>query len=138
MRAWSGVLVSGNITATGNSGWLPWPTVALKKNDHYEGLVSGGSLQLTPADLTTDETLDIVIQVSYNAAGDRSRNLHVFTQVTSTNTVAQLHLGAVSTIVAWDTASLSKMALPPYYKVNWTVGGSTPDMSFTLDAALSA
>ena len=127
----SGVLFSsGTITATGDGAWTKWPGLSDK-------LYSKGLFKLVPSDLATDETLDVTIQTAFDENGSGAQNLQVFTQVTNTNAAQQAGLGGVSAISVYSGANHPGLVLPVYFRVRYTVGGSTPSMSFIIYAALS-
>jgi hypothetical protein len=99
------VLASGAKTATGNSGWLNAEDIQ--------------ALSLTldcTARSGTTPTLDVSVETAEDSSGTRSRTVGSFTQVTATGTQRK-----------------SFGPLDRYYRVVWTIGGTTP--SFTISIA---
>lgn len=125
----SGTLYSsGTITTSSNSGWLKWPP----------GEVTAGFLRLVPSGLATDETLDLDLNVAFDDDGGGDIKIHDFTQVTSTNVAENLVLpGGESTALLTVANESVGTPLPQFYKLTWTVAGTTPSMSFILYGAVT-
>lgn len=89
-------------TATGNSGWL--------NSEQFRTAIL--ELAVTAASGTTP-TLDVTVDTAKDNAGTNSRSLGAFTQKTGVSNERKSFPG-----------------LDNYYRVTWTIGGTTP--SFTL------
>jgi hypothetical protein len=111
------VYSSGTITATGNSGWLRLPTLSRQTG------IEKGHMRIVPANLATDETLDVTVDFGYSSAGVGSETILTFTQITSTNVA--------------ETKQISN-AVPSWYRINWTIAGTTPSMDFSMYATMIA
>ena len=132
MAAWSGLVYqAGTLTGNGNSGWLKLPLLA----------VENAIVRLVPADLATDETLDLDLNVAWDSSGSGDVKIHDFTQVDSNNTAENVILpGEDSVGILWKelgtNAGILGAPMPPYWKLTWTLGGSTKSMTFALYATL--
>ncbi len=105
----SGVqFASGTITSSSNSGWI-----------RASCAPNWANYRLVPANLATDETLDVDIDFGYDSvgAGASSGGLISFAQVSSTNVAEKIE---------------APNPLPQYYQVSWVVAGSTPSMDFVI------
>lgn len=99
------VAASAAKTATGNSGWL--------NAEDYQAL----SLTLdVTAHAGTTPTLDVSVETAEDSSGTRSRTVGSFTQVTTTNGTQRKSFGP----------------LDRYYRVVWTIAGTTPSYTFSL------
>lgn len=96
-----GLGVPNPITATGNSGWLNCEDIS----DLILSLTVGGPVT------GTTPTLDVLVETAGDAAGTLGvRTLGTFTQKTAVTAVERK----------------SFAGLDAYYRVRWTVGGTTP------------
>lgn len=126
--AYSGTLLdAGTLTANGDSGWVAWPVYP----------VTAAFLRYEPAGLATDETLDLVLTAAFDDDGNGDFTVHTFTQTTSSNAAQNLVLpgGESGALLAVANES-SGTPLPAYYKLTWTLGGTTKSMTFVMYAAL--
>lgn len=144
MGTWSGIIyASGTIVASQNSGWLDMHEVVGRPVYQYDTpwlAIRAATLRLVPADLATDETLDLDLNVAWDSAGATDLKLHDFTQVTATNAKDTLVLpGGESEDVlvslyngAGEAAHKGQALIPPYWKFTSTVGGTTKSMQYTF------
>lgn len=96
-----GIGVPNPITANGNSGWLNCEDIS----DLILSLTVGGPVT------GTTPTLDVLVETAGDAAGTLGvRTLGSFTQKTAVTAVERK----------------SFAGLDAYYRVRWTVGGTTP------------
>lgn len=127
---WSGTLYnSGAITANGDSGWLPWPTL---------GGILAGLIRIVPANLATDETLDLVLSVAWDVNGLGSFTLHTFAQITNTNVAASVVFPGNESGALAVAEKSAVIPLPPYFKLTWTLAGTTKSMDFKALASLAS
>lgn len=120
---------AGTITANGNSGWIQLPPP-------FDAGVSRAFIRLVPANLATDETLDIVFATAFDIGGSGSVDTHTFTQITATNAAANLVLPGGESVGLYTVATKNVAPLPPFWKFTWTVGGTTKSMTFVVYAVL--
>lgn len=124
---------SGTITTSGNSGWL---SIGDLVGSAGVGSIARVWLAMVPANLTSTETMDLDLNVAFNAAGDGDVKVHDFTQVTNTNVRENLILpggeSANNLQVNAGTDFLAFAPIPPYWKFTWTLAGGTISMDFTV------
>lgn len=112
MNTITGLLYSSaTLVATGNSGWLPLPNTS-----QNTGVLEAG-YSIVPADLAGDETMDVVLETAVTAAGLGAVTSATFTQIDSGN-----------------TPETKAVAVPTggFYKLTWTLAGTTKSMSFDM------
>ncbi len=145
---WNGTIYSsGTITETGNSGVIDLANDLLGLGSEPLKTASGrfaithAWLNFTPANLATDETLDLDLNVSWDSSGTADLKVHDFTQVTSTNVAERLLLPGGESVA--DTLGSTPgtdlyvpMPIPPFWKFTHTLGGSTPSMDYTITGFL--
>jgi hypothetical protein len=123
---------SGTITSNSNSGYTRWP---------HDFSPSRALLRLVPANLATDETLDLSLDLAFTSDGDGTFDAHTFTQVDSNNTPENVIVpgedsdAELFVVVGTNGGALSA-PLPPFWRLVWSVGGSTPSMDFTVYAVM--
>lgn len=116
---------SATLTGNGNSTILAFAdqvNPVFSSHAHY-----GMSFVIVGANITTDETLDLVLDFYTNAAGTGGS--------VGTITFNQLTAGSLNDLEAWPgdiTAFTIDTPVPPYFKATWTLGGTTKSMNFTL------
>jgi tetrahydromethanopterin S-methyltransferase subunit B len=91
-------------TATGNTGWI--------NCEQYRELVA--ELDVTAVSGTTP-TLDVLVETAEDNAGQSARSLGSFPQKTG---------------VSNDRKSFA--GLDNYYRLTWTIAGTTPSFTFSL------
>jgi hypothetical protein len=140
MGSFSGKLyTSATLTANGNSGWLDMRD---RVSSAATAMVfSSALLRMDPSNLATDETLDLTLSVAFRPDGTGEVLLHTFTQVDLNNTEENVAIpGGESTGLLSPNAGTDSHVLvpsiPPYWKLAWTVGGTTKSMMFTLYGSL--
>ena len=140
MASWSGsIYASATLTGNGNSGWIDMEGV-IGRHESYRThpAFKQATLKLVPANLATDETLDLDLNVAWDGSGSGDTKLHDFTQVDSNNTEEFLVLpGGDSADVLVVATDLTAAVLPPWWKFTWVLGGSTKSMNFTVYGSLS-
>ncbi len=131
-----GISFSGSVltltafSATENTGWLRWSTLIDSELVHLNPQQM--FLHLLPSDHSGGEQTDVVIQMAFDSAGSGAQDLHVFTQVTSTNAIENVVLpGEESTGFLTAGTDLLPAPIPPWYKITSTVDGATA-RTFTL------
>lgn len=149
MGYWIGtVYASGTITGDSNSGFLNMAQVmGLARSssapsgaaDSVTIAIKKVVMRMVPADLATDETLDLDWNVAWDAGGTADVKVHDFTQVTSTNAAETLLAPggeSVTGILSVDAGTNDTMPglIPPFWKFGWTLGGSAKSMQFTVTA----
>lgn len=103
---------SGTVVAAGDSGWLQF----VNGPRGFQGY-DRASFTLVPANLTTNETLDVDVEFAYAVAGTGNYIGVSFAQVTSTNA----------------TESLAEAGpMPLFYRITWAVAGTSPSMDFVV------
>jgi hypothetical protein len=154
MGKWTGtVYASATLTANGDSGWIDMEALVVAGYHSTHPVRAATTtkditafdscfLRLVPADLATDETLDLDLNVGWTAAGIGDLKLHDFTQVTSTNAAEALILPGgdsetVTFVEVGTNAGSHGAVIPPYWKLAWTLGGTTKSMSFVLYGSLA-
>lgn len=138
MPYWNGTIYapSAALTANGNSGFFALPIIGA-----LGGGVKRAILKLVPADLATDETLDLDLNIAWDADGNGDVKVHDFTQVDSNNTEELLFLpggdsaGLLFKELGTNAGVLGSL-IPPYWKLAWTLAGTTKSMTFTLYGCL--
>jgi len=132
MIYWTGALyTSATLTGNGNSGWFGVP------HANIFGGMRRAILRLVPADLATDEELGLDLNVAWDSAGSGDVKVHDFTQVTATNVAETLVLpGGESVGNLTVGADLLPSLIPPWWKLTWTLVGTTKSMSFILYATI--
>ncbi len=123
------VYSSGTITSNDDSGWfdvspyLGETGVAMDK----------ATILLVPANLATDETLNLDLNIAWTLAGGGDTKVHDFTEVTATNAVEMVILpGGESTNLLTAGTDLMGAALPPFWKFTWALVGTTKSMDFAI------
>ena len=145
------IYASGTITGNGNSGWLTVPD--LFGVSPSSGLrpnlgIRAALLRCVPADLATDETLDIDLNISFDSSGNGDVKIHDFTQVTATNVAENVVLpggdsaeilvkvmpgaevGTAANTFTPESVFISP--IPPYWKFTHVLGGTTKSMQYTV------
>jgi len=159
MASWIGTIyASPTLVAAGPtaSGWVDikslFDRVSVEANQESIA-IKQATLRLVPENLATDETLDLDMNVAWDAAGSGDLKLHDFTQVTSSNAAETLVLPggdseAASYVVVPSTLEVGTaadeykpvtkfdMLLPPFWQFTATVGGTTKSMNYTVYATL--
>ena len=132
MIYWTGALyTSGTLVASGNSGWFSVP-IAVSFGGMRQAI-----LRLVPANLATDETMDLDLNIGWDITGSGDVKVHDFTQVNSTNAAETLILpGGESVGNLTVGADLLPSIIPPFWKLTWTLAGTTKSMNFTLWAII--
>ena len=151
---WTGTIyTSATLGANGNSGWLDLrdiagftsgvvtPTAGTAYQVLGTRVPSGGFdralLRMVPEALAGDETLDLDLNIGWDAAGAGDLKIHDFTQVTNTNVVETLIVpGEDSEAATFTATSYLPGPILPFWKLAWTVGGTTKAMNFTLYGCL--
>lgn len=152
MPSWSGkIYASGTLTANDNSGWILLPIF----DADALGAISHAFVRMVPADLATDETLDVVMAMAYDSDGNGTVNIHTFTQVDSNNTAENVVMpGEDSAKLLWsDVLTANQSGTPdnaywpschmpgpiaPYWKFTHTLGGTTKSMQYDIYASVVA
>lgn len=134
---------SGTITSNGNSGVIDIEDALGFPSPTKQMCVSTAWLNLVPANLASDETLDLDLNVSWLEDGTGDIKVHDFTQVTSTNASEQLILPGddsegVMYSVLGSNAGVVPAPIPPYWKLTWTLGGTAKSMDFSLYGCILA
>ncbi len=112
----SGLLFSsGTITADGNSGWFKLPGTGEAVSEK-QGFMEA-QYTIVPSGLTTNETVDVTIEFGYDDAGVGGSLGATFAQITSTNAEEAVQVATPK---------------PPYARILWDVGGTTPSMAFSI------
>lgn len=95
-------------TANGDSGWLD--------GEEYDALIL--ELAVTAVGGDANETLDVVVETASSNAGANTRTIGTFAQRTQPQ-------GAT-------TLRLSAPGVDKFWRVRWTVGGTTPSFTFSV------
>lgn len=137
MAVYSGILYdAGTLTGTGNTGttYLPFPlgTSWAAGDGRNAQPMKSIFLRYVPLNLATDETLDLVLAVAWTAAGAGTVDLHTFTQTTSTNAVQNVLIPGSESSGILTVATKAVACVPPYFKLSWTLAGTTKSMTFTI------
>ena len=95
-------------TTNGDSGWID--------GEQYNALVL--TLAVTAVGGDANETLDVVVETASDNAGANTRTIGTFAQRTQPQ-------GATS-------VRISAPGVDRFYRVRWTVGGTTPAFTFSV------
>lgn len=119
------VYSSATLTANGNSGILAFAdqvNALFATHCHY-----GWVFVAVGAGIATDETLDLTMDFFMDTAGTGG--------AVGTITFDQLLVGSTTDLEVWPgdiSAFTIDTPVPPYFRLNWTLGGTTKSMRFDL------
>jgi hypothetical protein len=114
-----------NLSASGNSGVLAFPT-RFQTQAHYPIL-----FEIVGNNMATDETNTVTMSLFTDATGSKAATVTQAPTITFTQLTATVIY--VSEVWPGDlTNAGAQTACPPWFQLNWALGGTTKSMGFTL------
>lgn len=128
------IYASGTITANGNSGWLslPFGQSSGAGDGRTAGGVKSAFFRVVPANLATDETLDITLAMAWDSSGTGAVDIHVFTQITATNLAGNVVIPGGESTGILTVATKGVAPFAPWVRFTHALGGTTKSMNYSV------